>query len=408
MGKMKKAGNILGVMVTLIAIFGVVLIASISIASAYNIGGEEFSQRKLITIDNTGNANTLTDYQVKFDVPYEPEMQPDFDDLRFTDGSDTILNYWVEDLTPSASATVWVKIPSIPGSGATTIYMYYGNDGVSSESDSAVCPGGVRDGYCCEFFDDFEGTSLDTDKWDTHLGGSGGSIAVSGGKVRLTSPSTWSENTAIISKSSFDVDRIWEYTLSEQVQHSVYKGLSFPQGGWDTTYWRFIGKQGTDHPSSVPTHYHHRVSRGNDGGTIITEDDVYYSNTDVKVSLKRDETGAVVHNYWDSQGYTLDWFVFGPDIPLPTTFAFMSRCNEGYQGWLDVHVVKVHKYADPEPIVTVLGPTGMVSGYVTIRSGVHQGIPVKGIPVYAYQIGGIAHIGATTTDEKGYYEFDLS
>lgn len=202
---LKKRGNIFRIRVTSIVILSVVLIVSISIASAYDIGVGEFSQRKLVTIDNTGNANALTHYQVKIDVAYEPEMQSDFDDLRFSDSNDNILNYWIEDYIPSTSAAVWVKIPSIPGSGTTTIYMYYGNAGVGSESDGDAA---------FEFFDDFEGTSLDTNKWDTHTS-SGGSIIVSDGKVRLTPPSSRDSNTAIISKSSFDVNTVWEYTLSE-------------------------------------------------------------------------------------------------------------------------------------------------------------------------------------------------
>ena len=68
----KTAGNMFGSVVTVIAILSVILITSISIASAYTIDGDEFSNKKLITIDNTGNADTLTDYQIQIDVIYEP------------------------------------------------------------------------------------------------------------------------------------------------------------------------------------------------------------------------------------------------------------------------------------------------------------------------------------------------
>ena len=144
---LEKRVNIFRITVTSIVILGCLLIANISIASAYDFGSGEFSQRKLVTIDNNGNANVLTDYQVKINVDYETEMQLDFYDLRFTDTSDNILDYWIEDYIPGTSAKVWVNIPSIPGSGTTTIYMYYGNAGVGSESD----------GYATfDFFDDFK------------------------------------------------------------------------------------------------------------------------------------------------------------------------------------------------------------------------------------------------------------
>jgi len=144
---LRKKGNIFRITVTSIVILSCLLIANISIASAYDFEVGEFSQRKLVTIDNRGNANALTDYQVKIDVAYEPEMQLDFDDLRFTDTSDNILDYWIENYIPSTSAVVWVKVPLIPGSGTTKIYMYYGNGGVGSKSDGDAV---------FEFFDDFE------------------------------------------------------------------------------------------------------------------------------------------------------------------------------------------------------------------------------------------------------------
>lgn len=80
--------------------------------------------RKSISVSNPGS--TLTDYQLRIDVDYESSMNADFSDLFFTtDDGETEINYWIETFQPSASATVWVKVPSIP-SGNTTIYMYYG------------------------------------------------------------------------------------------------------------------------------------------------------------------------------------------------------------------------------------------------------------------------------------------
>lgn len=68
---MKKKVLILRAGTISIVLLSIVLVASISIASAYDIGGKEFTNRKLITIDNTGNANTLTDYQLKIEVNHE-------------------------------------------------------------------------------------------------------------------------------------------------------------------------------------------------------------------------------------------------------------------------------------------------------------------------------------------------
>ena len=65
-------------------------------------------------------------------------MQPDFDDLRFTnfDGTKN-LSYWLESKSDSNWADVWVKVDSLPESYNTIIYMYYGNSSVSSISSLA-------------------------------------------------------------------------------------------------------------------------------------------------------------------------------------------------------------------------------------------------------------------------------
>lgn len=88
-----------------------------------------------ITVDNTGNPNNLIDYQVTICITYDSDMQPDFDDLRFTDSDGiTELNYWIEEKMDSAWAVVWVNVPSIPGSSTKVIYMYFGNPSALSAS----------------------------------------------------------------------------------------------------------------------------------------------------------------------------------------------------------------------------------------------------------------------------------
>jgi len=122
----------------------------------------EWKYRKSITIDNTGNASALTDYQIKVVVPFvSGKMNSDFSDLRFYDEDGSKLSYWIETYTASSSATVWLRVPSIPASSTKTIYLYYGNPSAMPESDGE----GVF-----EFFDDFDDGSIDSSKW-TQLSG---------------------------------------------------------------------------------------------------------------------------------------------------------------------------------------------------------------------------------------------
>ena len=100
-----------------------------------------------MTISNLGAP--LSNYQVKIDLdtsfPFG-SAKPDGSDLRVatSDGS-TLLPFWIESWTLT-SATIFVKIPSLP-TGNTVVRLYYGNPSATSASDAA----GVFD-----FYDGFE------------------------------------------------------------------------------------------------------------------------------------------------------------------------------------------------------------------------------------------------------------
>ena len=79
-----------------------------------------------ITINNTGSA--LTDYQVQVSLgssflwDHAPNNGAD---LRFTDSEGTAtISFWIESWTQGTSANIWVKVPSIAETPATTtLYM---------------------------------------------------------------------------------------------------------------------------------------------------------------------------------------------------------------------------------------------------------------------------------------------
>ena len=119
--------------------------------------------RRKIIINNTVNTQTLLDYQVPINITYDSNMQPDFSDVRFTwynasDGSEIEIPYWIETKINSSWAYVWVKVPQIPASDYTTIYVYYG---------STTLPVGSKSNgdLTFNFFDDFAGDIFDPNKW---------------------------------------------------------------------------------------------------------------------------------------------------------------------------------------------------------------------------------------------------
>ena len=112
-----------------------------------------------MSIANAGGT-TLTGYQLNvvlgsgFDFS---KAQSNGGDIRFTasDGV-TQLPYWIESWNAAgSSASLWVRVPSIPAAGAT-VYLYYGNSSATSASNGSTT---------FDFFDDFRSGSIDTTKW---------------------------------------------------------------------------------------------------------------------------------------------------------------------------------------------------------------------------------------------------
>ncbi|MHA2022462.1 MAG: DUF2341 domain-containing protein [Candidatus Thorarchaeota archaeon] len=147
----------------------------------------DWKYRRPITIQSE---NALTDYQVLIELNSTnfdfSKANPDGSDIRFVDEDDvTKLSYWIEEWNTSSQTTkIWVKVPSIP-TGEKTIYLYYNNSDAVSESNlSQVCPGGIHDGYCCEFFDDF--SDNDVSDWSTNMWGSNsGDVIADNYQMRL-------------------------------------------------------------------------------------------------------------------------------------------------------------------------------------------------------------------------------
>jgi hypothetical protein len=96
----------------------------------------DWSKRARLRVANNDNT-TYTNAAVKVTIAYDSDMQNDFDDLRFTaaDGV-TLVDFWVERITPSVSADVWVEVPSLPAAETVSLFFYYDNVSATSESSA--------------------------------------------------------------------------------------------------------------------------------------------------------------------------------------------------------------------------------------------------------------------------------
>ncbi|MCW4035192.1 MAG: DUF2341 domain-containing protein, partial [Candidatus Bathyarchaeota archaeon] len=122
--------------------------------------------RKSHTITSGDGAGV--DYQFKLNVHYsngtdndvdvylDSKCQPDFDDIRFTDGDgETVLDYWMQYKINSDTAIFWVEVADDLSSSNATIYLYYGNSEANSTSNGT---------NTFIFFEDFEDT---LDNWNS-------------------------------------------------------------------------------------------------------------------------------------------------------------------------------------------------------------------------------------------------
>jgi len=196
-----------------------------------------YAKRQPITINS---ASALTDYQVKLTVAYDSDMQPDFDDLRFTSSDQTTeLNYWLESKTDSTTATIWVKIPSL-ASGDNTIYMYYGNASATTASNGD---------NTFEFFDDFLGTTLDTSKWYVVYG----SVSLTDSTLVVANAEVFSTNYYLFSN-----DMVLEARLKTSAWGGSSEAMEF---GYTVNVWTYCARMmfcGSDYRQK----YLHRTTGG--------------------------------------------------------------------------------------------------------------------------------------------------
>lgn len=104
------------------------------------IGPNSTQYKHALTINNSGNPNTLSNYQVSVmlntaSLIAAGKMRSDCGDIRINDSDDAtaITNYWVENCN-NASTVIWIKVPSIPASATKMIYLYYGSSSATSLS----------------------------------------------------------------------------------------------------------------------------------------------------------------------------------------------------------------------------------------------------------------------------------
>ncbi|MGY5876575.1 MAG: DUF2341 domain-containing protein, partial [Candidatus Thorarchaeota archaeon] len=155
---------------------------------------------------------------------------------RFTDDNGTtLLDYWMEDYIESGLATFWVEVADDLDTDVT-IYMYYGNQGTTSESDGKST---------FLLFDDFEGElgeSPDNETWNISVYTDG--LSLDGmGNLTLESETT-TTRSGIGSKTNFgpyDVtarSKVWSSgNYYRTMRLGSFRGDDVDHVDWYTNSW---------------------------------------------------------------------------------------------------------------------------------------------------------------------------
>ncbi|TFF84009.1 DUF2341 domain-containing protein, partial [Candidatus Thorarchaeota archaeon] len=205
-----KSGRVLGILVVFIVAMIISSAYSTGITAIRREGGIRYSQqaageswlsgwsyRKSHVVEGASGAGSH--YNIKLKVNHGTGTdaagsvfcnglcQPDFDDIRFTasDG-ETLLDYWTQESSYSDYAYFWVEVSESLDTD-TSIFVYYGNSGVSSVSDGTST---------FLFFDDFE-NGWNTEKWSEYHGG----VVVSSGEVVLEGDTEFENRASVFGRT---------------------------------------------------------------------------------------------------------------------------------------------------------------------------------------------------------------
>jgi len=316
-------------------------------SSKYSWWNTSFLYRKTHTITGTA-LGVQTDYQMCFEMRYgsgtdsgnkiylNSHSQTDFDDIRFVKNDDTTLfDIWLDNYTASTVAYFWVEIDSIPVSPNTVdVYIYYGNDSVSSVSNGEST---------FLLFDDFEDNSLNTSLWSA-VAGTGGSVQEIGNELAIQSPSGATSASYVTSLVTIPINVAITFTARDSYEANpchIYRGLWIIGVPWVNVSWFMAGilRDGSLNQA--------KGMRGSSSGQYLFEAPAdCYTNNSVLIRLTtadncyyNDHTASATRDYTaDSPSY-------------PESFGFFAHYTTAQEIFyvLDVYV---RNYAITEPTHT--------------------------------------------------------
>lgn len=357
---MKKTLSILMICLVVLSMF--------SMFAANTVESETNNRfRRKITVDNSGNAETLTDYQVFLNVTYDSDMQPDFDDLRFawyneTSGQEVAIDYWLDKHVDSEYALIWVEVPLIRALGQEVLYMYYGDPDAVSGSNGE------------ETFVFFDGFSTDTTS-NYELWSSIFPLPSSGNPNEFS----WDPNGWLFVNAS--IREQYGRSSNVHVSHKTAQIDAREEKYWLETRAKAFGTGALDHLGvcqlykydAVPKWYYRLMCSGaplthissvweyvegvwefHDFGSIPTEKDEWY-----RLGVGTSPNGTVIGKFCDDDYGEIETLVNQTIHQDNEWWVGLQASRGDTDTWATLHAyfdyLRVRKFTDPEPSYSI-GP----------------------------------------------------
>ncbi len=293
----------------------------------------EWSHKSTVTINNTLNKDTLTDYNVLVTLNTRllikfKEMKKDAGDIRFSDLSCNVLPHYIESGVNTATTKIWVKVPEIPANESIDIWLAYGNPAALNSSNGA---------NTFPFFDDFNIPPINFS--------SCGDPALNMQKGKLTMSWSSAGLVSIISQTTFPASEVYTGEMKVASTNSSYPAIGWYSTKDGTGYSLFannnyaaIGKSNT----STGSQYCYPID--------FASNNAEASNSRGIWSITWITTQAIVGEFPTIQSpiYSIDG-TYKHDHEL----VLVAGTVGNGPGELALDWVRARKYTNPEPVVSI-------------------------------------------------------
>jgi hypothetical protein len=295
-----------------------------------NSTGADVNYTVNITVVNgtgTDSGNTVYIYN---------KTRSDFGDIRFTNSTGSLLNYWIESVNSGANATFWIQIDGNLTSANQTIYIYYGNPSATNISNGT---------NTFPFFDDFPGTSIDTTKWDTY---GTGTYSVANSILTLTYSASCPggdgtcEWERVQSKTGFDIN----YALHVRFRTDNPADYNRP----DYIYWinPTTGEMSGPGFGYYKNDYHNRFWEESNGTSGNSVDKGAMTDTNYHIiDVGRESATSIRCSYDYTYENQLNTYITGGTKYVSIQVGHAAWSGYSHNGLTDWVVVR--KYFSPEP-----------------------------------------------------------